>query len=117
MTATLPETTGTLQSLASARQHYIESPEDAGGFDSETIIADLEVGIAKAMKTGLAMAAELMAEMNVQGSTLGSETATAIGNFHILRRNALASLLAKPPNPEETAEEPESKAAEETPKG
>ena len=97
---TLPEITGALSSLANARQHYIQVPEDAGGFDSDTIIADLNIGIYKAMKDGLAMAVEMVAEGNVDGSPLSTEDSEAVGNFHVLRRNVLALLNPPPPEPD-----------------
>ena len=103
--STLQEVTESLRSLANARQHYAESPEDAAGFDSATIVIDLEVGINKAMKEGLGLAAQLMADTNTETDTDDTPddagAATAIGNFHVLRRNVL--LLLNPPAPPEPA--------------
>ena len=95
--ATLSETIEVLKSLANARLHYLEDPEDAADFDSDTIAADLKIGISTAMKDGLAMAAEMVAAGN-RDAPLTAEDSAAVGNFHVLRRNVLSGLNPPPPN-------------------
>ena len=95
--ATLAEITEGLKNLANARLHYLEVPEDAAGFDSDTIATDLKTGMSTAMKDGLAMAAEMVAAGNGD-APLTAEDSQAVGNFHVLRRNVLAGLNPAPPN-------------------
>lgn len=95
--ATLSDITEALKNLATARLHYLEEPEDAAGFDSATIAADLKTGISTAMKDGLAMAAEMVAAGNGD-APLTAEDSVAVGNFHVLRRNVLSGLNPPPPN-------------------
>ena len=95
--ATLVEITEALKNLANARLHYLQEPEDAAGFDSDAIAADLKTGMSTAMKDGLAMAAEMVAAGNGD-APLTAEDSQAVVNFHVLRQNVLAGLNPAPPN-------------------